>query len=307
MYKLEQSLNTENGGKTITRKMRIQVDKNRVISKNSFQMCGLCSEKSDSFVDVTMELRVFLRTFLSPPNPDYDLPYKVCLKCYKTTTDAKGFKDRSNTSMMKLLKEGRRDLFSKDRRRPKILVDWKDKHMAEKMNNRIERQDRQESEEIPMVDTNADKIEVVNDAPSNESTTLNERRSSMEETKVKDCQALGTNGPVLTQTSTVVTEENIPQSTDNQNEINNQFSDAMEIMETAMETDKNSSLIEEEETFPATGPYQCELCDVICETKEDFLNDIKTKHVNEIDADVLDALEKDIKIRAAKRRAGLIS
>ena len=29
------------------------------------------------------------KNFLHPPNPDYDLPYKFCLKCYKTATDAK--------------------------------------------------------------------------------------------------------------------------------------------------------------------------------------------------------------------------
>jgi len=281
--------------------MRIPVDKTRVSVKHGLKMCGLCSEKSDSFVDLTMELRVFLRTFLSPPNPEYDLPYKLCLKCYKTTSDAKGFKDKSNGAMMKLVKEGRRDLYSKDRRRPKIIIDWKDKHMAEKTINRMARAERQESEEEVAM--------VIDAAPEKNKPSATNEENHLAKDKFK---APGHDVEITL--DAVSKEEKIEDSKvgreiaevkDIQQEINNQFSDAMEVIENIVSKD-DENLIKEEENFPATGPYQCELCDVICETKEEFLNDIKTKHVQEIDGEVLDALEKDIKIRAAKRRAGIV-
>merc|ERR1712080_97874 len=96
---------------------------------------------------------------------------------------------------------------------------------------------------------------------------------------------------------------------DMQQEINNQFSDALEVLgmdTTEKDQDEKDGLADEEETFPTTGPYQCELCDCISETKQDFLNDIREKHMTEIDQEVLDALEKDVMIQAAKRRAGRI-
>lgn len=292
--------------------MRIPVDKTKVSVKHSLNMCGLCSEKSDSFVDITMELRVFLRTFLSPPNPEYDLPYKLCLKCYKTTSEAKGFKDKSNTAMLKLLKEGRRDLYSKDDRRPKILIDWKDKHLAEKTFRRMTRKEKPDSEEvITMVDistennvpatTNNEKSSTTN----NEKSSVNEQPEIVEQEETKSSADSAANVPRTDYSSSV--QEITHQVPDTQQEINAQFTDAMEIVGHHALNEEEAKLIEVEETFAATGPYQCELCDAISETKEEFLNDIRTKHVSEIDQDVLDALEKDIKIRAAKRKAGVIS
>lgn len=275
--------------------MRIPVDKSRVSVKQGFKTCGLCSEKSDSSVDLPMDLRVFLKTFLSPPNPDYDLPYKLCLKCYKTTSDAKNFRDKSNSAMTRLLKEGRRDLYSKDRRRPKIILDWKDIHNAEKVVNRIAREEREESpEDVAMVDDE----KTGNKIMERTSTKMAEepRDNRVPETKITHSSASNV------QVSQPVA--NIP------NDVNEQLSDAMDVIQTTMQTDAvedTSSLVEEEEQFPESGPYQCELCNEIFETKEEFLNDVKTKHANEVDSEVIEALEKDVKIREAKKKAGIIS
>lgn len=280
--------------------MRIPVDKSRVY-KQGFRTCGFCSDKSESFVDVTMDLRVFLKNFLHPPNPDYDLPYKFCLKCYKTATDAKVFRDRTNLAMTRLLREGRRDLFSKDRRRPKILLDWKDKHNAEKVMNRMARLEIEESpEDVAITEEDAAKSE--------------NKSSHIESTKTDDQK-----DKRVTQADSKISNSNdsstkeIPKPEAKKQEvIDEQLSDAMEVVETMSNKTKQdasedtSSLVEEEEQFPESGPYQCELCNEIFETKEEFLKDVKTKHAEEVDSEVIDALERDVKIREAKRKAGII-
>lgn len=241
-----------------------------------------------------MDLRIFLKSFLSPPNPDYDLPYKLCLKCYKTTTDAKSFKDKSNSAMTRLLKEGRRDLYSKDRRRPKIILDWKDIHNAEKVVNRIAREEKEESlEDVAMIDDD-EKTETKN---MEKASTRTKEVPRVPETKVHH--------------SSESKVQEVPQPVANiQQDVNEKLSDAMDVTETATKSDAvedDSSLLEEEEQFPESGPYQCELCNEIFETKEEFLNDVKTKHASEVDSEVIDALEKDVKIREAKKKAGIIS
>jgi len=278
--------------------MRIPVDKSRVITKQGLKSCGLCPEKCDSFVELTMDLRVFLKTFLSPPNPDYDLPYKICVKCYKTTCEAKTFKDRSNTAMTRLLKEGRRDLFSKDRRRPKILLDWKDKHNADKVINRMAREEKEESGDVEMQEEDIDKAK--DRTVVKESTTVTERPK---ETRIPIPENKASN---YNESSVQEVPKPVPNK---EKEISEQLSDAMEIVQEATKNDVEedlSSLVDEEEQFPESGPYQCELCNEIFETKEDFLICVKTNHAEEVDAEVIDALERDVKIRKAKRKAGKI-
>ena len=55
-----------------------------------------------------------------------------------------------------------------------------------------------------------------------------------------------------------------------------------------------------EEVFPTIGPYQCEICQVITDTKAEFVAHIKAKHRGIVDEDVLRSLESDI--RKAKKK-----
>jgi hypothetical protein len=50
-----------------------------------------------------------------------------------------------------------------------------------------------------------------------------------------------------------------------------------------------------EEVFPTIGPYQCEICQVITDTKAEFVAHIKAKHRDVVDEEVLKSLESDIR------------
>ena len=43
------------------------------------------------------------------------------------------------------------------------------------------------------------------------------------------------------------------------------------------------------------GPYQCELCQNITDSKEEFVSHIKTKHLEDVDDDVMNTLYTDLK------------
>ena len=56
-----------------------------------------------------------------------------------------------------------------------------------------------------------------------------------------------------------------------------------------------------EEMFPSIGPYQCEICQNITNTKQEFVDHIKDNHANVVDEEVLDSLEKDL--QKSRRKA----
>ena len=54
------------------------------------------------------------------------------------------------------------------------------------------------------------------------------------------------------------------------------------------------------EVFPSVGPYQCEICQNITNTKQEFVDHIKAKHRSMIDPAVLRTLESDLRKRKKK-------
>ena len=58
-----------------------------------------------------------------------------------------------------------------------------------------------------------------------------------------------------------------------------------------------------EEVFPTIGPYQCEICQMITDTKVDFVAHIKAKHRDVVDDEVLLSLESDIRKSNKKKKA----
>ena len=56
----------------------------------------------------------------------------------------------------------------------------------------------------------------------------------------------------------------------------------------------------EGEMFPSVGPYQCEICQNITQTKQEFVTHIKTEHKGMVDKAVLQSLESDLKKRIRK-------
>ncbi len=60
---------------------------------------------------------------------------------------------------------------------------------------------------------------------------------------------------------------------------------------------------DEVEVFPSIGPYQCEICQAITNTKQDFVEHIKKNHRNIVDEEVLRSLEHDLKISKKKAAA----
>jgi len=59
-----------------------------------------------------------------------------------------------------------------------------------------------------------------------------------------------------------------------------------------------------EEIFPTVGPYQCEICQKISHTKQEFVDHIKALHKDIVDASVLRTLEADLRKRKKKGMAG---
>ena len=57
---------------------------------------------------------------------------------------------------------------------------------------------------------------------------------------------------------------------------------------------------DEEEIFPSIGPYQCEICQAITNTKQEFVDHIKNNHSKVVDEEVLRSLEHDLKISKKK-------
>jgi hypothetical protein len=48
--------------------------------------------------------------------------------------------------------------------------------------------------------------------------------------------------------------------------------------------------------FPSIGPYQCEICQNITSTKQEFVDHIKANHRGVVDEEVLTSLEKDVQV-----------
>merc|ERR1711971_829932 len=61
----------------------------------------------------------------------------------------------------------------------------------------------------------------------------------------------------------------------------------------------------EAEMFPSFGPYQCEICQAIIETKQEFVKHIKTLHRGMVDKAVLQSLELDLKKKKKKEKGKL--
>ena len=57
-----------------------------------------------------------------------------------------------------------------------------------------------------------------------------------------------------------------------------------------------------EEVFPTIGPYQCEICQIITDTKVEFVEHIEGKHSDVVDEEVLLSLKSDI--RKSKKKNG---
>lgn len=58
---------------------------------------------------------------------------------------------------------------------------------------------------------------------------------------------------------------------------------------------------DDEEIFPSIGPYQCEICQNITNTKQEFVDHIKKFHRNVVDEGVLVSLENDLKKSKLKK------
>jgi len=56
-----------------------------------------------------------------------------------------------------------------------------------------------------------------------------------------------------------------------------------------------------EEIFPTVGPYQCEICQKITDTKQEFVDHIKKYHIDVVDEEVLRSLESDL--RKSRKKA----
>jgi len=65
-------------------------------------------------------------------------------------------------------------------------------------------------------------------------------------------------------------------------------------------SENDLNLANEEESFPPCGPYQCEICQMITETKYQFVSHIKQSHPDVVDEEVMSSLERDLLIQSKR-------
>lgn len=68
------------------------------------------------------------------------------------------------------------------------------------------------------------------------------------------------------------------------------------------DSESDSADSDEEEAFPAEGPFQCEICQEVNDQKVDFVRHIKVRHSDEVDDSVVESLERDLRIRRKKEK-----
>lgn len=92
-------------------------------------------------------------------------------------------------------------------------------------------------------------------------------------------------------------------TTPNQGKKSFDFSDPLAFSESSIASMNTPDAEDLEESFPPQGPYQCELCQNITDSKEEFVYHIRTKHLEDVDDGVMNTLYSDLK--KARRKMDL--
>jgi len=287
------------------------------VAEGSFKVCGLCSQLVDEGVKLTDELVGFLMIFLSVPGTK--LPTKICTECYQGAMDSKKYKEKCLRTVNKLRNnpltgnmilgrtaEDIRIMKSKYRVSPKPELTSSGKKYANSINFRTPvRKGKASSaellgsgyEDIPLSQRSALRKKAMRQAAGkSDSRKVPSVILSPKDRKAAE-EALQKNQIIRGKKRRVKTPARFEVSHEKPNYAKTEPKGAQKYKYEVVEIE------DDEEIFPSVGPYQCEICQEIKDTKQQFVGHIKSLHKDMVDASVLRSLETDLKKRMNKEAA----
>lgn len=299
--------------------------------EEAFKVCGLCSQLVDEAVKLSDPLVSFLISFLGVSGTV--LPTKICTECYTGVLESKKFKEKCLRTVDKLKKTqlsasmilGRSDEDVKvmkqkfkdgDTLPPTTLPQTPQtlkkaspitSKSSKKKHNQIgRRMGRRQPSGTPSVEEVVDQV-IVNHGSEIETIPCSIVISEKEREAADQMLEKSRSGRVLKKNFDKMEREISPvnKRTPRQrgmrtNKINEEPTPLPAVE--AIEEESNMEG-DDEEIFPSMGPYQCEICQEITDTKQEFVSHIKALHKDMVDEAVLRSLESDLKKRKKKEMA----
>ena len=247
-------------------------------------VCVFCSQLVDQSVSLSFSLLQFLSTLLSLPGTQ--LPAKVCSTCHLGASDCHAFQQRCLRSIKKVaktevcpamvlgrsedevrqVKEAFQDTLEEGESRTRKTVQLHQENRSLLEQASKEYGDPQLLVRKPCVSVSSGERRVAELALQGL-----ERQQVKEERKMEQSRRTG-----KSTWNCIVREEKVDEEEES-----------------------------EAEMFPSFGPYQCEICQAIIETKQEFVKHIKTLHKGMVDKAVLQSLELDLKKKKKRERRNL--
>merc|ERR1711971_1109783 len=244
-------------------------------------VCVFCSQLVDQSVCLSFSLLKFLSTLLPLPGPQ--LPAKVCAACHLGASDCHAFQQRCLRSIRKVAKTevclamvlGRSE--DEVRQVREAFLETKEEKRGQ----------RRKTDQLHL--ENRSLLEQASEEYGDVKLLVRKPRVSVSSGEIKAAElalkGLGSRQKV---------EEDI---VGRQNEES--------IWHCSVREEKVDEEESEAEMFPSFGPYQCEICQAIIETKQEFVKHIKTLHRGMVDKAVLQSLELDLKKKKKKEKGKL--
>merc|ERR1711971_71798 len=246
-------------------------------------VCVFCSQLVDQSVCLSFSLLQFLSTLLPLPGPQ--LPAKVCAACHLGASDCHAFQQRCLRAIRKVAKTevcpamvlGR----SEDEAR-QVREAFQKETKEEEGEGRRRKTDQLHLESRSLLEQASEEYGDVQLLVRKPRVSVSSGERKVAELALK---GLG---------SRQKAEEDI---------IGRQNEES--IWHCSVREEKVDEEESEAEMFPSFGPYQCEICQAIIETKQEFVKHIKTLHRGMVDKEVLQSLELDLKKKKKKEKRNL--
>jgi len=280
--------------------------------EESFKVCGLCSQLVDEAVKLNDQLLTFLITFLEVPGTV--LPTKICTECYQGAIDSKKFKEKCIRTVEKLKKTQ----ISSNMILGRSHTDIKQMKQKFSYNNTDIDPLLLSSQKFKGSRGPKSSRPVLSPSSSVEDLPLSTRRSLGMDTTVP-CSIViphtervaadqmierSRSGRVLKRNVTVLERDSSPVSKLPRHESKPHKKSKKRSSSGKGNVDQVTVIEgDDEEIFPSMGPYQCEICQEITDTKQEFVAHIKALHKDMVDEAVLRSLESDLKKRKKKELA----
>ena len=250
----------------------------------SYKVCGFCSQLTDEADRLSPALLNFLSGYLGVSASQ--LPLMVCTDCHRRSINAKKFSDKCHRAFQKLEKNGITGILVWGRSRADIQQ-VEDILRSNGHGNRVEWNE-------PSVGIEYDRK--IHGPLMFPRITLTADDRAMAEAHMEKSKS----GRIVKRKYEIL-DDDFDWDVDIQKKVKSEPVPANpKPAKPQPQPDPEPELSDCGEVFPAVGPYQCEICKNITNTKQDFVNHIKAKHRSMIDPAVLKTLEADLRKRKKK-------